>query len=154
MEMNPAAHSSKAPSRAQSIRDMVEIRVAVNAAGPLVAKVLKENGIVLEHADWGNIFPHWLIATVDEHVVGCCQVLIAKPVGYVEFLLVRPDVPFKLRAVALRKLILSSMGQLNHFGCQYVGGVVATKNFKFANVLEKLNFVKTYQAELYVKRLR
>lgn len=133
---------------------MVEIRVAVDAAGPAIAQVLKENGMELEGADWTKVFPHWLIATVDANVIGCCQVMIAKPVGYVEFMLVRPSVPFKLRAIALRKLILQSMGQLNHFGCQYVGGVVASRNFKFANVLEKLNFVKTFSAEMYVKRLR
>lgn len=132
---------------------MVEIRVAVDAAGPAIAQVLKENGIELSGADWSKVFPHWLIATVGDDVIGCCQVLIGKPVGYVEFLLVRPSAPFKLRAIAIRKLILSSMGQLNHFGCQYVGGVVATRNFKFADVLEKLKFVKTYSADLHVKRL-
>lgn len=149
-----AEQTAPLKSRAQAVRDMVEIRIAVDASGPAIARVLKENGIELSGADWSRVFPHWLIATVDEHVIGCCQVIIGKPVGYVEFMLVRPEVPFKLRAIALRKLILSSIGQLNHFGCQYVGGVVATKNLKFANVIEKLNFVKTYPADLYVKRLR
>lgn len=133
---------------------MVEIRLAVNEAGPAIAEVLKENGIVLDAADWTKVFPHWLIATVDEHVIGCCQVLVSKPVGYVEFMLVRKDVPFKLKVVAIRKLIIQSMATLQAAGCSYVGGVVATKNFKFANVIEKLNFVKTYQADMYVKRLR
>lgn len=140
-------------SRAQVLRDKVEIRLAVNEAGPAIAQVLKENGIVLEGADWSKVFPHWLIATVDDDVVGCCQVLVAKPVGYVEFLFVRKSVPFKLRALALRKLIIQSMATLHAAGCNYVGGVVALKNFKFANVIEKLNFVKTYQADVYVKRL-
>lgn len=129
------------------------IRLATNQAGPEIADVLKENGIELPGVKWDNVFPHWLIATVDDEVIGCCQVLVAKPVGYLEFMSVRKSAPFKLRAIALRKLLLQGMATLHTAGCNYVGGVVATKNFKFANVLEKLNFIKTYSAEVLVKRL-
>lgn len=145
--------AAKTPkSRAQVIRDMVEIRLAVNESGPSIAEVLKENGIAFG-ADWSNVFPHWLIATVDEHVIGCCQVLPSQPVGYVEFLFVRPTAPFKLKAIALRKLIVQSMSTLSMAGCQYVGGVVGQKNAKFADVIEKLQFVKTFPADLYVRRI-
>lgn len=140
-------------TRAQAIRDMVEIRLAVNEAGPAIALVLKENGIELEGADWSKVYPAWLIATVDEHVIGCCQVLPSRPVGYLEFLLVRPDVPFKLKAIAIRKLLIQGFATLHINGCQYVGGVVSDSNEKFANVLENLNFKKTFGADVYVKRL-
>lgn len=135
------------------MRDRVVIRLATNEAGPLIAEVLEDNGITLEHADWSKVFPHWLIACDGDQAIGCCQVLVAKPVGYVEFLFVRPSAPFKLRAIAIRKLIIQSMATLYHGGCQYVGGVVAVKNYKFANVLEGLNFAKTYGADIYLKRL-
>lgn len=141
------------PSRAQILRDRVEIRLAVNAAGPAIAAVLKENGIELPSADWSKVFPSWLIATVDDDVVGCCQVLVSKPVGYLEFLFVRPSAPFKIRAIAVRKLLIQGMATLTHADCQYVGGVVAQKNRKFAGVIKKLNFVKSFPADLYVKRL-
>lgn len=140
-------------SRAQAIRDSVEIRLAVNGAGPAIAEVLLANGVELPHADWSKIAPHWLIATVDDDVIGCCQILVAKPVGYVEFLMVKPTASFKLRAIAIRKLIIQSMSTLYHGGCQYVGGVVGTDNRKFADVLKKINFAKAYTADLYVKRL-
>lgn len=140
-------------TRAQAIRDSVEIRLAVNSAGPAIAEVLKANGIEIPHADWSKVFPHWLIATVDEDVVGCVQVAISKPVGYLEFLFVRPTAPFKVRAIAIRKLLIVGFSTLHTAGCQYVGGVVEKGNGKFVNVLEKLNFVKTYGADVYVKRL-
>lgn len=152
--MTPTQHTaSPTRSRAQAIRDMVEIRLAVNAAGPAIEAILKANGFILPSADWSKVFPHWLIATVEDDVIGCCQVLPSKPVGYVEFLFAKPDTPFKLRAIALRKLIIQSMATLHVAGCQYVGGVVAQKNRKFAGVLEKLNFSKSFQADLFVKRL-
>lgn len=140
-------------SRAQAMRDKVEIRVAVNAAGPLIAAVLKDNGVELPGADWSKVFPHWLIATVDDEVIGCCQVSVSKPVGYLEFLFVRKSAPFKMRAIAIRKLIIQGIDALHANGVQYAGGVVSTRNAKFADVITKMNFVKTYQADVMVRRL-
>jgi hypothetical protein len=82
-------------TRAQAIRDKVEIRLAVNEAGPAIEAILKMNGIELQGADWSKVFPSWLIATVDDDVIGCCQVLVSKPVGYVEFMFVRTEHPFQ-----------------------------------------------------------
>lgn len=151
--MEAALATSAKPSRAQAIRDMVEIRLAVNEAGSLIEEVLRENGIEVPGADWSNVFPYWLIACVDDQVIGCCQVLRAKPVGYLEFLFVRPSAPFKLRAIAIRKLLIQGFATLYTDGCNYVGGVVATKNLKFVNVLQKLHFAKAFPAELHLKRL-
>jgi hypothetical protein len=154
--MNEALQETRAAptktTRAQAIREMVEIRLAVDEAGPLIAGILKANGIDLE-ADWSKVFPHWLIATVDDNVIGCCQVLPSQPVGYVEFLMVHPEVPFKLRAIALRKLMQQAITTIYLRGAQYVGGVVAKENRKFADVIEKMGFVKTYSADILVKRL-
>ena len=151
--MTPTQHTaSPTRSRAQILRDSVEIRLAVNQAGPLIEEILKANGVWFE-ANWNSVFPHWLLATHGDSAIGCCQVLPSKPVGYVEFLFAKPDAPFKLRAIALRKLIIQSMATLHAYGCQYVGGVVAQKNRKFAGVLEKLNFSKSFRADLFVKRL-
>jgi hypothetical protein len=140
-------------TRAQRVRDMVEVRLAVNAAGPQIAEILKANGIELD-TKWDDVFPHWLIACVDDLVFGCCQVVFSKPVGYVEFLAVHPDAPFKLKAIGLRKLMYQSMNSLYAYGAQYVGGVVAEDNKKFAPIIEKMGFVKTYPADMFVKRLR
>lgn len=146
-------HLQARPTRAQAIRDMVEIRLAANSAGPAIAEVLKENGMVLEHADWSDVFPHWLIATVEDDVIGCVQVVRSKPVGYMEFLFVKKSAPFKLRAIALRKLLLQGFGTLRLDGCRYVGATVAQSNTKFLDVIEKLNAKKAFPADLWVKRL-
>lgn len=151
-ELEQQAQPTK--SRAQAIRDKVEIRLAVNAAGPAIAAVLKENDIVLERADWSKVFPHWLIATVGDDVVGCCQVIVSKPVGYVEFLFVRPSVNFKLKAIAIRKLMVQSLATLRLADCAYVGATVSQANKKFSDVIAKIDFVKAFPADLYVKRMK
>lgn len=140
-------------SRAQALRDKVEIRLAVNEAGPMIAALLKENGIELPGADWSNVFPHWLLATVDDEVIGCCQVILSKPIGYVEFLFVKPSAPFKLRAIALRKLGIQATNTLYHFGCQYMGGMLESGNKKFADVLEKMNYLEVMSGKVFLKRL-
>lgn len=152
MQTTQLAEAPPQRSRAQAIRASVEIRLAVNEAGPAIAAVLKENGIVLERADWSKVDPYWLIATVGDDVIGCCQVAISQPVGYVEFMFVRPSVSFKLRAIAIRKLMIQSITMLRLAGCSYVGGFVAQSNRKFADVIAKIGFVKAFQADLYVKR--
>ncbi len=140
-------------SRAQAIRDRVKIRLAVNEAGPAIEAVLKENGIILESADWSKVFPHWLIATVDDDVIGCIQVVISKPIGYLEFLFVLPSAPFKFRAIAIRKLMTQGFETLRLAGCNYCGGVVWQTNKKFAGVIQKLNAVKMKPCDIYIKRL-
>lgn len=122
-------------------------------AGAMIAEILAENGIELPGVDWSGPFPSWLIACVGDKAIGCCQVAVSKPVGYAEFLFVRKSVPFKLRALAIRKLMLQAVTTLHLYGCVYAGASVATRNFKFANVIEKMSAVKTYAADMWVKRV-
>lgn len=140
-------------TRAQAIRDKVEIRLAVNEAGPAIEAILKMNGLELPGANWEKVFPNWLIATVDDEVIGCCQVMIGRPIGFVEFLYVNPKAPFKFRAIAIRKLIYQSIATLHAAGCQYVAGGVAQKNEKFAGVLANMDFVKVCGQMVLLKRI-
>ena len=135
------------------MRDRIVVRLAVNEAGPLIAEILKENGIELPGVTWDSVFPYWLIACDGDQAIGCCQVLIAKPVGFVEFLFVRKSAKFKMRAIAMRKLMAQSISTLQMFGCTYVGGVLAEMNFKFSEVIEKMSFVKTCSANVYARRV-
>lgn len=153
--MEAALSVSAKPSRAQAIRDKVEIRLAVGRdAGALIADLLKANEVELPEADWSSLLPQWLIATVDDDVIGCCQVLVARPVGFVEFFFIHPKAPFKYRAIAVRKLCLQSINTLYQAGCQYVAGYLHLDNKKFGDVLTKMNFGRLSKAELYVKRMR
>ncbi len=153
--MTAEAATVEAPhrTRAQVIRDSVTIRLAMGD-GSAIADILKENGIVLEGIDWSGSMPNWLLAVVDAEALGCLQVIPARPIGYLEFLFVRPSAKFKLRAIAIRKLIIQGLATLNLNGCHYVGSTLASSNFKFANVIEKLNAVKMYPADMWVKRIR
>ena len=140
-------------TRAEMLRDSVKIRLANDNMGAKIAEVLSANGVDIDCTSWDSVYPYWLIATHNDDVIGCCQVLPAQPVGYAEFLCVSPSAGFKLRAIALRKLIAQAMLTLRLAKCQYAGANIEAGNFKFANMLEKIDFVKSYQSDLFVKRL-
>lgn len=140
-------------TRAQVLKDKVKIRLATNEAGPLIAEVLKANGIEIPGANWDSVFPHWLIATVDDEVIGCIQVMPAKPIGWLEFLYVKPSSSFKFRAIAIRKLLYQGLATIKMAGAQYAGCPVDSANVKFGDMLIKMNFVKAAEAHLLVKKL-
>lgn len=142
---------NKPLTRAARLRDKVKVRLASNAAGPEIGRILAENGVLFPDADWSDVFPYWLIATVEDEVIGCVQVLPAKPVGCLKFLYVKPSAGFKNRALSMRALLISGMATIHGSGAQWLCGDVNPG--KFRNVLAKLNFVQMDETSLMVKRL-
>jgi hypothetical protein len=137
-------------TRAERLRASVVLRLPVNGLG--VAEVLLANGITLPGVDWTEIGPHWITATMGDEVIGCVQVLPSKPVGYVNFLHVKPEAPFKLRVIALRKLALQAIATLDMAGCAYVCGHLP--NARYLDVATRLNFMEGAAETLLLKRLR
>lgn len=140
-------------TRAQVLRDRVVVDLALDDVGPEIGKLLAENGIDLP-GGWEKVFPHWLTACVDGKLIGCVQVMPVRPVGRCEFLCVKQSAPFKLRAIAVRKLIAAAMSTCHMAGCAYVAGLVGGENGKFEGVLRNLNFVPVSDFRMLAKRLR
>ena len=127
--------------------------MAANDAGHLIQGLLKANDIEIPYADWSRVFPHWLLATVEDEVIGCVMILPAKPFGFVEFLVVKPTTSFKLRAIAIRKLCFQAAGTLKIYGSSALFCTVLKNNRKFADILEKHGMVTVDQCDLKMKRL-
>ena len=140
-------------TRAEVYRDMVKIRLATDDAGPEIARVLKANNIEFPGADWSKVFPHWLIATVNDQVIGCVMVMTGKPVGFLEFLFVDPKASFKLRAVAIRKLLLQGAATIRLYGATTLCCIVHWKNEKFSGVLGKIGFVQVAPHMMMMRNL-
>ena len=141
-------------TRAQSIRESVKLRIATDADGKQIEALFKMNNVVFPLANWETVSPHWLIATVDEEIVGCLLVVTARPVGLLEFLLVKPTVKFKIRAIAMQKLALAGALTLRNYGCSYLSCVVVAENKPFFDVLKKYGFSTAAPATVMVKRLK
>ena len=140
-------------TKAQVLRDKVKIRIATPSAGEYIAELLEENGIELPPMNWSAVSGNWLIATVGEEVMGCVMVLPAKPFGFVEFLVVKPSMSFKLRAIAIRKLCIQAWATLATFGAEALFCYVDESTKKFSDVLEKHGTRKVASGPLHMKRL-
>jgi hypothetical protein len=140
-------------TRGEILRDKVQIRLALDVYGKDIEKILAENDVFLPGADFSKVFPHWIIAMVEDEVIGCLQVMPAKPIGWLEMLAVKPSVSFKLRAIAMRKLMQQGIATLYLGGSQLAFATVGTSNKKMKSVLEKINFSKVFDAEIMVKSL-
>lgn len=120
----------------------------------MIADVLKSNGIELPGADWSKVFPNWLIATVDDEVIGCLMALPGKPVSFFEFLYVKPTAGFKFKAIAIRKLVLQAISTAKLNGSCYAACTVDLTNKKFAGVMDGIQCVPVSTVEIRAKRLR
>jgi len=141
-------------TRADVYRERVQIRLATDEAGPLIAEVLRENNIEIPGTDWSKVFPHWLIATVDDSVIGCMMVMPGKPFGHGGFLCVRPSAGFKMRAIAIRKLVHQAVATCHYYGSSYVIGMVDGRNQKFYDVLTKMGFTAISPHMAMMKRIK
>ena len=146
-------------TRADAYRDRVQIRLALDSCGPAIAAVLKENGIDLPGMSWEKVWPHWLIAcdkdaTEGEEIIGCLQVMPSKPIAYCEMLCVTGKVSFKLRAIAIRKLIQQGIATGYHGGASYLAFNVDFGNDKFTTVIKKMNAQMMCGRFLFMKRLK
>ena len=131
----------------------VQIRVAQNAHGSEIKQLLKDNGVYDSILDtsWDDIFPFWLISTVGNEIVGCVQMIAAKPYGYLEFLCIKPGVSNGVRVVSVKKLLLTGCQQLRALGSAFAIGTVQAKSFK--TVLKNNGCVIGPQCNITVKRL-
>jgi len=154
MQTQQIQNNPKKRTRADFYRDQVQVRLAVDEAGPLIAALLKENGIEFPGCDWSHVFPAWFIATQKDDVIGCLQVMPVKPVGYVNFLHVKPSATFKMRAIAIRKLTLAAIATMHYAGGHYVAGFVNPENKRFLNVLEKLKFAKLSSGLIVIRHIQ
>jgi hypothetical protein len=136
-------------TRAQVLRDRVKIRLALDETGKAIAAILKANGVQIPGADWGKVFPNWLIATVEDEVIGCIQVMPGKPVGWLSFMCVKPGAPFKLRAIAMRKLIEQGAGTMRIAGAKSVATI--TLDGKLKKVLGNGGFVDLGEVSLMAR---
>ena len=139
-------------TRASALKDKVKVRLALDGVGPEIAAVLKENGIEIPGASWDHVWPHWLIACDGDSVIGCIQVMPAKPVGWLEFLFTKKSVPYKFRVIAFRKLLEQGAGTLKMAGCSYVLGTVEPGNKAFMDILAKYQAINVGSVNLMAWR--
>lgn len=86
---------------------MTIVRLARIEDGDAIKELLASENMDIQGINWLNNEPFWAVAERDDEVVGCIQIVGSKPIGYINFLVVKKEcrgkVTFGLISYALQQ---------------------------------------------------
>ena len=127
---------------------------AKTADGARIGALARASGFALEGVDWtAGVHPHWLVAERDGEVVGAIQIILSKPIGWLEMLSLDPELSRRQKALAVKALILSGAASLRGFGAQMAMGTVSEEMARFRRILKKRGVVDTGSGFVMAMRL-
>jgi len=127
-----------------------------NEDGGRIKELVMNSGFApetIDFLDWSDIEPYWLVARLENGIVGCIQWAIAKPIGRIEYLSTEEDLAHIQRARVVKALLETSLSVLTQAGCQLASGTVPFGYKSYARLLKKRGAVKQAQGNVFIKRL-
>jgi predicted N-acetyltransferase YhbS len=103
----------------------------------------------LDAISFDEVYPYWVVSEKDGEVVGCIQVIPAKPIGQLENMGVREDLPQRERIRIGRTLVYHGLGVLRAYGSKAVASMVEDE--KFQHVAEKRGWVATNRGAVMMR---
>lgn len=131
----------------------IEVRLAQNENGDDIHGLLHSSGVLIEGLDWHDIYPHWLVAEMDGNIVGCFQVCLGKPIGFVEFLATEKSLGHRDRANVVKALFEQALAALKSYGTQMASGSIPFELKAYKRVVKRRGGVVLYSGNTFVKRL-
>lgn len=130
----------------------MKVRIAQNSDGPRIGELARHSGFTVDGLDWSEVHPFWLVAE-DEKIIGALQVILAKPIGWLEMLVLDPDLAELARARTVKGLVTAGLTALKGFGSQLAMGFVPYEEKSYKKVLKKRGAVVAGSGNAMVKRL-
>ena len=130
----------------------MNIRLAQNSDGETIQALVQHAGFTIDGIDWSDVYPYWLVAENGAGVVGCIQVLPAKPIGHLEMLSTRIDNP-REQARVVKKLLIGGLASLKAGGSQIAMGVVPFELRSYKRILKNRGAVVVNRGNIMAKRL-
>ena len=130
---------------------------ACQADGETIEKLLAASNYhpeLLEFIDWMDVGNYWLKATRDGRLVGCVQLVFARPIARLEYLSVADDLEPYVQAKIVRELLDYSYQQLINGGAQAVSSTIPFSLKVAKRQLKKRGSIATEQGNIMTKRLR
>ncbi len=131
----------------------IKIRLAQNEDGPRIGELARASGFGVEGIDWSSVHPFWLVAERDGEMVGAVQIILAKPIGWIEMLVLDPNLTRREQVMAVKALIDRSLLSLKVFGAQLAMWSVPHELEGYKRVLERRGAVVTSTGNVMAKRL-
>ena len=132
------------------------VHIAGKEDSEAVHKLVVSNDVaeaIFEGVGWSDISPYWLVAKLKGEVVGCMQVIMAKPIGRIEFLATKPGIHPQARARVVKELMNQGFSVLERAGASMVAGTIATEMKPWKRQIKRMGAEMMGQGNMFVKRL-
>lgn len=155
--MTSAAHpvigpTAPAPVPRRAVR--LVLRLATGEDGPTLGNMLRLSGWEIEGLDWSDPSPNWLVAEIDGLIAGCLCVFPGRPIGWVEFLCVEPELRQRTRAKVAKALLEQAMRTIKVGRGQVSAGGVPERLPDYQRVLARRGCqVAASRANVFARRL-
>lgn len=136
-------------------RDII-VRMAKNDDGDAVAALMKKDGCWQFdgwEVDWSDLEPFWLLAEHDGVLLGCIQVVPAKPVGHMDELVIDPDLLLKSRYMVARALTDHAVATIKMYGAQAAQSIITTDQKSFFEGAKNRDWTEIDQGHIMMRRL-
>jgi hypothetical protein len=120
-------------------RALREIRVhfARNSEAMAIAQMVHSSHVAVPAVDWSRgVYPHWIIASKGDEIVGCVQICYSTPIARMEFLSFVPGLSYRTRALAVKALLALAALTLKNAGAQVVAGCLGFDQKGFKEILK------------------
>ena len=131
----------------------MKIRIAQNSDGPRIGELARHSGFTVNGLDWSEVHPFWLVAEREGKVVGAINLILSRPIGWLEILSLDPGLSDKDRARAVKALVLAGKAALKRFGAQMAMGSVPHELKAYKKALKKRGAVVCSSGNVMASRL-
>ena len=137
-------------------RRALRIRAARNDEGETIRRLVTNGAFPDDMAavlDWTDVSNYWIVADDGLRLVGCLQVVCAKPIGRIEYLGIETDLTHSQRARVVKKLLLSGCAIQKRAGIPLVSGTVPFEFKSYKRMLKRRGAIVTQQGNVFLKRV-
>jgi len=134
----------------------ITVRMAKNDDGPAVALLMEKLDFFQFDdwaIDWCDLEPNWLVAEHDGTVLGCIQVVPAKPIGRIEVLAVDPSLGLKNRYHVVRMLTEHAVAVIGMYGAQGVSSMIPRRYETYLKGAKGTGWVEIDDGAMVMKRI-
>ncbi len=130
------------------------VRVSTDADGEHIHELLQGMGFTIDGLDWSQTGGFFLVAEMDDRIVGSVQLIVGKPIGWIELLAYDQSLGHVARARTVKALVDNAVGGLGLFGASAVMGYIPFDLKSYKRVVKKRGGVIVNSGNLFAKRLR
>jgi len=134
-------------------RAQIKLDYATAGDAEDMVRLMKDAGFdIMPGLDWTDVYPFWLVAKIDERIVGCIQIVPTKPYGYLEFLSAESGLDHQIRARVLKKLAEQALAYLQLYGTQVAAFMVPFELKGYKRILRRKGAVTVQSGNMLALR--